>query len=81
MQGKNSFSNFMLPDAAVRFKQGVGRLIRSETDRGAVVVLDTRLINRNYGAVFKNSIPIQNLIYLPRTELKQQLEQWVCTKF
>lgn len=81
MLGKNSFSNFMLPDAAVRFKQGVGRLIRSETDRGAVVVLDTRLINRNYGAVFKNSIPIKNLIYLPRTELKQQLEQWVCTNF
>jgi ATP-dependent DNA helicase DinG len=77
MQGKNSFANFMLPDAAVRFKQGVGRLIRSETDRGAVVVLDTRLINRNYGTVFKNSIPIKNLISLPRLELKYQLQRWV----
>jgi ATP-dependent DNA helicase DinG len=77
MQGKNSFANFMLPDAAVRFKQGVGRLIRSENDRGAVVVLDTRLINRNYGLVFKNSIPIKNLISLPRIELKYQLKQWV----
>ncbi len=77
MQGKNSFANFMLPDAAVRFKQGVGRLIRSETDRGTVVVLDTRLINRNYGTVFKNSIPIKNLISLPKTELGFQLEQRV----
>jgi len=77
MQRKSSFEYFMLPDAAVRFKQGVGRLIRSETDRGAVVVLDTRLVNRNYGAVFKNSIPIKNLITLPKVELSRQLEQWL----
>ncbi len=80
MQGKNSFANFMLPDAAVRFKQGVGRLIRSETDSGAVVVLDTRLIYRKYGTVFKNSIPIKNLITLPGKELQQQLESRVIQK-
>jgi ATP-dependent DNA helicase DinG len=66
----------MLPDAAVRFKQGVGRLIRSENDRGVVVVLDTRLINRQYGEVFKNSIPIKNLIPLPKKDLGLQLELW-----
>ncbi len=76
LQRKNSFQYFMLPDAALRFKQGVGRLIRSENDRGAVVVLDTRLIKRNYGAVFKNSIPIKNLIALPRTELGGHLKLW-----
>ena len=66
----------MLPDAALRFKQGVGRLIRSETDRGSVVVLDTRLVNSRYGAVFRNSIPIKNLTVLPRAELGRHLEQW-----
>jgi len=76
LQSKNSFQYFMLPDAAIRFKQGVGRLIRSETDRGAVVVLDTRLINRKYGDVFKNSIPIKNLISLTRPELGLHLEEW-----
>ena len=76
LQRKNSFQYFMLPDAAIRFKQGVGRLIRSENDRGAVVVLDTRLINRKYGDVFKNSIPIKNMISLTKPELSLHLEEW-----
>lgn len=66
---KNSFQYFMLPDAALRFKQGIGRLIRSENDRGTVVVLDTRLIYRKYGTVFQDSIPIKNIISLPMSEL------------
>ncbi len=76
MQGKNSFQYFMLPDAAIRFKQGVGRLIRSEKDQGAVVVLDTRLINRSYGEVFRNSIPIKNLVSLKSPDLRIHLEKW-----
>jgi len=58
-QRKSSFEHFMLPDAAVRFKQGTGRLIRSETDHGAIVVLDSRLDKKAYGNVFKRSIPIK----------------------
>ncbi len=73
---QSSFKHFMLPDAALRFKQGVGRLIRSETDRGAVVVLDKRLVNRQYGQVFRTSIPIQNLILIPREHLAGELGQW-----
>jgi len=76
LQRKNSFQYFMLPDAAIRFKQGVGRLIRSENDRGAVVVLDTRLINRSYGDVFKNSIPIKNMVSLTSPDLGVHLEKW-----
>jgi ATP-dependent DNA helicase DinG len=75
-QRKSGFAHFMLPDAALRFKQGVGRLIRSEIDRGSVVVLDNRLVNSRYGAVFRNSIPIKNLTVLPRAELKRYLQQW-----
>jgi ATP-dependent DNA helicase DinG len=67
----------MLPDATVRFKQGVGRLIRSEDDRGAVVVLDTRLINRKYGQVLINSIPIKNVITSSRADIKILLGEWL----
>lgn len=76
-QRQNSFMNFTLPDATVRFKQGVGRLIRSEEDRGVVVVLDTRLINRRYGQVFMNSIPVKNVDFLTRPELKEHISKWL----
>lgn len=75
-QQQSSFKHFMLPDAALRFKQGVGRLIRSETDRGAVVVLDNRLVERQYGQVFRKSIPIPNLSVISRTDLAAELWQW-----
>lgn len=73
---KNSFRHFMLPDAALRFKQGIGRLIRSETDRGAVVVLDTRLVSRNYGHLFIESTPIRNIALISRDLLANELERW-----
>ncbi len=75
-QHQSSFKHFMLPDAALRFKQGVGRLIRSETDRGAVVVLDNRLVERQYGQVFRKSIPIPNLSIISRTSLAAELWKW-----
>ncbi|MGI5922151.1 MAG: ATP-dependent DNA helicase [Syntrophomonadaceae bacterium] len=71
---QSSFMNFTLPDATVRFKQGVGRLIRSEADSGIVIVLDTRLINRPYGPTMTNSIPIQNIKTATRASLKQLLK-------
>jgi ATP-dependent DNA helicase DinG len=69
LQKINSFQHFMLPDATVRFKQGTGRLIRSEEDYGLVVVLDSRLAKKSYGRVFKNSIPIKNSRMIARKEL------------
>jgi ATP-dependent DNA helicase DinG len=66
---KSSFMEFMLPDAAIRFKQGVGRLIRSEQDRGAVVVLDNRLVTKRYGKVFLSSIPIKNVVRISRRDI------------
>lgn len=69
LQRRSSFQGFMLPDAAVRFKQGAGRLIRSESDRGLLIVLDTRLEKRPYGQVFKNSIPIKKVVRLRKTDL------------
>ncbi len=77
LQNRNSFSNFLLPDAAVRFKQGVGRLIRSETDRGSVVVLDNRLTTRSYGRVFLSSIPIKNIISTKKAALAEEIMGWL----
>lgn len=76
-QRKSSFEHFMLPDAAVRFKQGAGRLIRSETDHGAVVVLDSRLDKMAYGNVFKRSIPIKQQERLPPNHLTDRLRDFL----
>jgi ATP-dependent DNA helicase DinG len=51
-KGKNSFRHFMLPEALLKFKQGVGRLIRSHKDRGIVVILDPRVKSKGYGKQF-----------------------------
>ena len=56
-QFEDPFGQYAVPQAVLRFKQGFGRLIRSRTDRGAVVVLDRRITTRNYGAVFLRSLP------------------------
>lgn len=55
--GKNSFMNYSLPEAVLRFRQGVGRLIRSKSDKGIVVILDRRVVTKRYGNVFLNSLP------------------------
>lgn len=54
--GGNSFFDLMLPDAITKFRQGAGRLIRSQNDRGVVTVLDSRLVQKSYGQNFINSI-------------------------
>ncbi|MFK4997776.1 helicase C-terminal domain-containing protein [Bacillus sp. N9] len=55
--GKNPFSVSSLPEAVIRFKQGFGRLIRTETDRGVVIVLDRRIDTTTYGKAFLQSLP------------------------
>lgn len=55
--GGDPFWEYSLPNAIVKFKQGFGRLIRNKKDRGCVVCLDTRLLTRNYGKLFLNSLP------------------------
>jgi Rad3-related DNA helicase len=56
-QGGNPFRDEQLPQAVIALKQGVGRLIRSESDRGVLVLCDPRLLNRGYGRVFLDSLP------------------------
>jgi ATP-dependent DNA helicase DinG len=59
--GGNAFRDYQLPEAALTLKQGVGRLIRSEEDFGAVVICDPRLVARSYGRVFRASLPAMSV--------------------
>lgn len=54
--GGNSFLEYSLPEAILKFRQGVGRLIRHKTDKGIIVILDSRIIHKQYGKYFLNSI-------------------------
>jgi ATP-dependent DNA helicase DinG len=56
-EGGNAFSQYQVPNAVLRLKQGFGRLIRSTTDRGILAVLDQRLSTRGYGKLFMASLP------------------------
>ena len=56
-EGKNYFFEYFIPKAVIKFKQGFGRLIRSKNDKGIVICMDNRIINKRYGQVFLNSIP------------------------
>jgi len=62
LKGKDPFSTVQIPQAVITFKQGVGRLIRAEKDKGVLIVCDTRLVTRKYGNLFLNSLPC-----MPRT--------------
>lgn len=55
--GGNPFMDYQLPESVLKFKQGFGRLIRTRTDRGKVVVLDSRIKTKHYGRAFLDAIP------------------------
>jgi ATP-dependent DNA helicase DinG len=56
-QGKNAFMEYQLPRAAISLKQGAGRLIRDETDRGVLMICDPRLVSKHYGRRIWQSLP------------------------
>ncbi len=71
-RGLDPFEEVQLPDAVITLKQGAGRLIRDETDRGVLVICDTRLVSKPYGALFVNSLPD-----CPRTRDLSRAEQFI----
>jgi ATP-dependent DNA helicase DinG len=56
-QGRNAFMEYQLPRAIITLKQGAGRLIRDETDRGVLMICDPRLISKPYGRRIWQSLP------------------------
>lgn len=71
--GGNAFNEYSLPQAIVKFKQGFGRLIRNNNDRGCIVCLDTRLLSKQYGKMFLNSLPNCQQIFVDSKELLPQM--------
>lgn len=56
-RGKNSFTEYQVPQATMMFRQGFGRLIRTKSDRGVVAILDPRVKTKRYGKIFLDSLP------------------------
>lgn len=71
------FYNYQVPDAILRFRQGFGRLIRSKTDRGVVVVLDKRLTTKSYGKLFLESLPECTVHKGPLMNLPAAARAWI----
>jgi predicted DnaQ family exonuclease/DinG family helicase len=75
--GVDAMRLYYIPQAIMGFKQGVGRLIRSSADRGVVLVLDKRLLLREYGARFLRSIPQARLVSGPLDDLLTEAALWL----
>jgi ATP-dependent DNA helicase DinG len=56
-RGGDAFTEYSLPEAILKFRQGVGRLIRTKSDRGIVVILDNRVVTKTYGRAFLKALP------------------------
>jgi len=73
-RGGDAFVEYMLPHAALRLKQGFGRLIRSVTDRGVVVLCDSRVVHKAYGSELLESLPPARRVIGPWQEGLQALQ-------
>ncbi len=76
-QYDNPFSEFSVPQAVLRFRQGFGRLIRNKEDRGTIVIMDNRITGKNYGSSFLKSIPPCTLKASSLTSTGQLAAQWL----
>ena len=75
-RGGDPFAEYMVPHAALRLKQGFGRLIRSCTDRGAIVIADPRLVTKSYGGALMRALPPARRIISGWSETARQLEDF-----
>ena len=71
------FGEYAVPQAILRFRQGFGRLIRSRTDRGVVVILDKRVLTKSYGAAFLNSLPPCTVKRGSIEDLPREAARWI----
>jgi len=74
---EDPFSQYALPEAILRLRQGFGRLIRSKTDRGVVVILDKRIQTKSYGQAFLDSLPACTVRRGPLVELPNVAARWI----
>ncbi|MFA5699763.1 MAG: helicase C-terminal domain-containing protein [Desulfuromonas sp.] len=77
--GIDPFMNFTVPQAAIKLKQGFGRLIRHRDDRGVVIILDNRVSAKGYGRIFLNSLPAAARIIAPQAEIQEAVREFFST--
>lgn len=75
-KGGNAFWGYMLPLAALRLKQGFGRLVRRRTDRGVVLILDDRIISRRYGIYLRDSLPEAPFVKGPWADVSRRIRDF-----
>ena len=76
-RGGSSFMELSVPEAVIKFRQGIGRLIRRSDDRGVVVVLDRRIYEKRYGSIFTASMPECKRIYEPLSEITSRINSFI----
>ena len=74
---RDPFTQLALPQAALRLKQGFGRLIRRSSDRGAVVILDNRILGRDYGKAFLDVLPPASRFVGPASDIPDRVGDWL----
>jgi ATP-dependent DNA helicase DinG len=77
--GGDPFMEYTVPQAVIKFKQGFGRLIRSKDDRGVVLILDSRVLSRNYGRIFLRSLPAARVFSGGGDEVVAEMEKFFST--
>lgn len=77
-QGGNPFMDYIVPLAVVKFRQGFGRLIRTKTDRGCVIITDNRVLTKNYGRKFLKSLPECELCMEKSEVIIEKLTDFFC---
>ncbi|MDD4527269.1 MAG: helicase C-terminal domain-containing protein [Candidatus Margulisbacteria bacterium] len=75
--GRSSFFDYVVPKAIVKFKQGIGRLIRSKSDTGAVIILDKRVKHKGYGKSFINAVTARKVSSEDLPSMIASLKLWV----
>lgn len=76
-KGGSSFMELSVPEAVIKFRQGLGRLMRRGSDRGAVVVLDRRLFVKQYGSVFMATVPECRRMYAPLEKICSAVSDFI----
>lgn len=75
--GKDGFFSYSVPQAIMKFRQGLGRLIRTKEDKGVVILLDGRVLKKNYGKVFLKSIPGREPLLIGVEDVLKETEKWL----
>ncbi len=76
-RGLDAFSNYTVPQAVIKFKQGFGRLIRNKTDIGVVIILDNRVLTKSYGMKFMGALPPCQRASGRGADIVRKVDQWM----